>query len=322
MNPLWPALFIMAPLPVLIIMGRIRIRRWRRLAAEEPTPSRPFEPQAEVATSALLQSFSPIERVYLRQQFPTARIGFYIVTWLVFSIMAASLVPDNVHRYRVAQSTSMAVWYSFLHASILLAPLSTVIGIFTALVAITGMTGNAAQTGFYRTRPITYQLLFWGRVLPAVSVMLLGYVAGIATALAALVALYGPVWRHLDVSGLAMLLKLWQVHELVWMLRSPFPMFVSIAASMLLVFSIAMAVILQPFQHRSLPKPIVLSLGIIAFEAYSIAGEHYLFSNLSRLGLTASGSGAPAPLPMYLLPLALSGLLLWIAQIAASRKEN
>jgi hypothetical protein len=322
MNPLWSILFVLSPLPILILVGRLRVKRQQRVAGADVAEKKPFEPTPEPPLNLLFRRFSSIERVYIRQQIPTARIGFYIISWLVFCAMIPSLFPDAVHRYQIEQSQSMAVWYSYLRASMVLGWFSIVIAMLTAVVTGVGLTGKIPQTAFYRTRPVTYRMLFWGRVLPALGVLLAGYAVGLGASLGLLVVLYGAVWKHLDISGLTMLLKLSHLHEISWLLRSPWAIFISIAVSMVFMFSAAMAFTLQPFRVPKMPKPVLYLVGLVVYMTFSFLGAHQLFPTLARFGLIPGSSIAPLPLSIDLFPLALSAILLWIAQVAASRKEN
>jgi hypothetical protein len=71
-----------------------------------------------------------------------------------------------------------------------------------------------------------------------------------------------------------------------------------------------------------MPKPVLYLVGLVVYMTFSFLGAHQLFPTLARFGLIPGSSIAPLPLSIDLFPLALSAMLLWIAQVAASRKEN
>jgi hypothetical protein len=322
MNLLWTVLLAISPILLLIFVGRFRVKRRRRLAAAEVTEKKPFDPIPEASPNLFLHRFNSVERAYIREQMPTARTGFCIIAWLIFCAMTPSLFPDTVHRYQIEQSQSMAVWYCYLRASMVLGWFSIMIALLTAVVAGVGLTGKVSHATFFRTRPVTHRMLFWGRVLPALGTLLAGYAVGLGASLGLLVAFYGPVWNHLDKSGLAMLLKLSHSYEIGWLLRSPWAIFISIAVSMIFIFSAVMAFTLQPFRVPNMPKPLLYLLGIVVYMTFSVLGAHQLFPTLAQFGLIPGSSIAPPPLSIDLFPLALSAVLLWIAQVAASRKES
>jgi hypothetical protein len=55
---------------------------------------------------------------------------------------------------------------------------------------------------------------------------------------------------------------------------------------------------------------------------FSVLGAHMLFPTLARFGLIPGSSVAQPPLSTDIFSLALSAVLLWIAQLAANRKET
>jgi hypothetical protein len=322
MNLLWTVLLAISPILLLIFVGQFRIKRRRRLAAAEVTEKKPFDLAPEASPNLFLRRFNSVNRTYIREQIPAARTGFCIITWLVFCAMTPSLFPHTVHRYQIEQSQSMAVWYSYLRASMVLGWLSVMIALLTAVVAGIGLTGKVSQATFFRTRPVTHRMLFWGRVLPALGTLLAGYAVGLGASLGLLVAFYGPVWNRLNISGLGMLLKLSHSHEIGWLLRSPWAIFISIAVSMIFIFSAVMAFTLQPFRVPNMPKPVQYLLGILVYMTFSVLGAHMLFPTLARFGLIPGSSVAQPPLSTDIFSLALSAVLLWIAQLAANRKET
>ena len=322
MNALWSTLFILSPLPLLIFVGRLR-RIWQqRAAAKEATEQTFFEPSPEPLPNRFTRHFTPIERLYIRQQAPTARVGFYIVSWLVLCAMAASLLPGTVHSYKIEQPEPIAVWYSYLRASVALGCLTTVIASITAILTGVALTGKLARTSFFLTRPITYRLIFWGRVVPALCALLAGYTAGLGASLVLLLAFYGPVWNHLDGLGLSILIKLSHSQELGWLLRSPWAIFVSVAASMIFVFCAVMVVILQPFRLPKMPKPVLYLVSLATSVTFSVLGAYKVLPTLAHLGLLPSLAMAPPPIWIDAFSISVSAMLLWLAQLAITRKEN
>jgi hypothetical protein len=218
-HAIWAVLFFIAPLPILIVVGRIRLLlRKRRESSEEPVVPKPFAPKPEPTPGWLLRRFTLPERTYLRQQATTAKAGFYIVAWCIFALAVSGLLPGGDQNLQDwPPGSAQAIWFSYLSGTLMLVPLGVVLAMGTALTSGFGI-ASTGPVAMNRTRPLSFWLLFWGRVGTALATMLAGYATGIALSLLVLLALHGPVWRHILESTRMSLTPL-QVNHLTRLLR-------------------------------------------------------------------------------------------------------
>jgi hypothetical protein len=318
-------LLLFAPLPVLIAVGRVRIRvRRRRLGvSEEPVEVKPFEPKPEPTPGWWLRRFSLPERTYLRQQAGTAKAGFYVVAWCFFALASSSLLPGDLDRFVGWPAGSpQLIWFDYLQGAFVENMLGLVMAVGTAMAAGYGLIPGLGMSAMHRTRPLTLRLLYWGRVGPALATLLAGYAVGIALSLLLLLALHGPVWRHLNVNGQGLALTLIEMRRIAWMLRvSPAKLVLAAATSMSMVFAALVAFVHLPLGKARLPKWTGWVLGLTVYESFSTFGPMVLphVSNVLFLyGLTAK---TPPPWIAALVPVCMTGVLLCCGQLLYRRSD-
>jgi hypothetical protein len=320
---IWTFALLFAPVPVLIVMGRIKMLR-KRATEEDSAATRPFDPKPEPVPGLLLRRFSQPERTYLRQQVGAAKVGFGIVAWCVAVLTSSTLLPggaDNPYGWYAGDAALL--WNGYLNSAFLLNPVAVIFGLITAMTAGFGL--SATGPGMMnRTRPLTRRLLYWGRVGPALLTLLAAYATGIAVSLALLLALHGPVWRHLNVNGQELAMTLKQMRRLGWIMHVSLPrLLVSVATTSGMIFSTFLLLQQLPFGRVRvhMPKVVPLLFGLSFYVLFSqllrgvasrVSGVFFLYGMLAK---------SPPPWTGALVPISITAAFLCIAQVLNRRSE-
>ena len=299
-------LVLFAPLVPLLFYGRWKAKR--KAAALQRDGEKPFAPKPTSAPGRFLSHFAEPERAYLGQQFHLARSCYFVGAWIYLVGLSGSLLPQSVSLYSSQLSLAQRVWYSYLN-------LTTAgmfpVGISFVAAAIAGLIWrNPAQGGFYRTRPLSRPLLFWGRIGAGVSALLACIVTGIAVSFLLLRLFYGPVWRHLfDQVNPGMTPE--QARHLFLVSRTSAPrLFLSLATTTMLTFAFFVALLTEPLRPGD-KHPIGKAL---LWVAGGLIVAIILAPNLARELFLYGRPGPPPPWIFAAIPIALSAALLFLAE--------
>ena len=182
----------LAPLIVALVVYALRMKRKQ---AEAERDALPLDTKPEPEPGALLRRFSPAERTYLRVQFKSLPYIFAYLTWIfAFLLSIPVFIPwGQAHLWTDLRTM---YWYEFLD-SVARGP--QFIGMFVLFVAFGSLVPMrwAGFAPFYRTRPVTIGVLFWGRVLPWLTVLMLSLATAMLVAFGLFYLLQGPAWQHL-----------------------------------------------------------------------------------------------------------------------------
>jgi hypothetical protein len=320
-----------APLVILIVYVRIKnLANRSKLAALQSQPisaPAPFEPKPEPTPNLFMRRFTTPQRAYLRQQIATGKAFYYVAAWAFIVFFTSGLLPQYVNRYGTGQPLAQRVWYSFLLHTSTVGIVFGVMMLMAALLAVGGVV-DGSQAIFNRTRPLTLSFLFLARVLPAIATILASLVTGMAVSFLLLLIFYGPVWLHLlDASSLSASLTREQASHLVQILQtSVLRTFLSLITTALLIFSVAVALISQPFPflrnraNRLVLIPLMTIAGILGSEAVHFLGSPF-FSRWSRILFMYTTLGPPPPYVYALVPILASASFLVLAAFCISRVE-
>jgi hypothetical protein len=323
---------IFAPVFILILIGRLKVRRKNRqqeLEGDVPTP--PFEPVSESQPGIFLRRFTPAQRVYLREQRATARFGGPYAAWIFFALLCSGLLPQFVDRYGIDQSLPQRVWFSYLSQFAMGCGACGFIALFAALIALSNLVSISAAS-YIRTRPLTLRFLFWARVGPALATLLAAFLTAAACSFLLLVALHGPVWKHLfpdSHSGARAVFygehaQIEAMHLAVSVQTSPLRLLFSAITSTLLTFSFVAVLMTLPLRNqRSRPFGVFswcFAL-LLLYEGFIMAGGS-ISPHVARILFLYSNPGPPPPYVFALIPLLLSIAFLCLAQFQAARLET
>ncbi|MBB5063913.1 hypothetical protein [Granulicella mallensis] len=341
-------LALFAPLIVLIVFGRIRVLRKRAaLGLAGDVPPKPFDPAPEATPGIFLRRFPLPQRTYLRQQAALARIGGSLLAWIFFIFLSASLLPSSVDRSGIDLTLSQRVWYSYLHNFLSVTMVAAFFAFLTGAIAVAPLK-VPKQADFFRTRPLSLSFLFWSRVGLALASLLSGIIFALLVSFLLLLAVYGPVWRHLmDIAthvppgsasgshpvrmvflGNTSSLQAW---HLIRLLQSSLPrLMLSLLTTATLIFSALLALYLQPWgkgKKTSAPgniKPSTIFLILIVGASEGILGGYlahagHRFSAWFRF--LYMDAGPPPPYAVFLIPIVLSAAFLWLAGYFYRRLE-
>jgi len=316
---------LFAPLPVLIVVARIRLQR-KRVSEDNSVVPQAFAPKPESAPGIWLRRFSLPERTYLRQQAGAAKIGFYIVAWSVSVLASSTLLPGgpDVH-YGWYAGEPAFVWDRYLTSMFLLTPAGFLFAIITALTAGVGLSAIGTYA-INRTRPVTHRLLYWGRVGIALLTLLAGYFTGIAVSLALLIVLHGPVWQHLNANGQGLQITLMQMRRWNWMLNTSLARFLaSVATSMSMIFSAF--VLLPQLQLGRVRLKMGKGLGMLVgltlpfYIFFSQLGSFLLPRFTRMFFIYGLSTKVPPPWIAALVPISITAVFLVCGRFAFSRSE-
>jgi len=334
----------LAPLICVGIYAVIRERR--RVAALEANGELPFAPAViPPPVTGFLHRFSAPERFYILRQLKTLPAGA-IFCWFIFVYFSAGLLPSNVADYSSTQTLPVRVWFSYL---VHVAPSTlTMTGIMFVGVAIGSAIGTAGEIvfpapalgTFFRTRPIARDFLFWTRAGSMLLIMMGYFVIAAAASLLLVLALYGPVWKHVADSApqLSVLLNSpdalpnpssWDVldsmhsgqNHLLWAMQTSLPrLLLSIATTMMLIYSFCLALLSLPF--RSFRLRILVAIGFSYLCALSYIHGEAPTRRIGDVLFLYTHPGPPPPYTDALTPILLSAALLLLASFCAKRIEN
>jgi hypothetical protein len=182
--PRFILLSFFVPLIVVIIVGKVRLRRQaaelERNGGVEPA----FAPIDPPPPSLFLQRFSLPERTYLLRYKP---ITMLIICAYVFLIsLSGGLLPASIQKFGLPGGGSRSIWHSYLFG------ITTSTAIYSLFALMSGFLASvelfrAATANFARTRPISRRLIFWGRIAPSLVPLLAGFALAVVLSLTVLV---------------------------------------------------------------------------------------------------------------------------------------
>jgi hypothetical protein len=188
--PLVIAIAFVAPLLVLIVVGRVKLYRSK---SESERQSIHFDPKAEPAPNVLLRRFNLPQRTYLRQQYRIALAGFALCAYVLFVTASLGLLPKHIHMYSSAR-LYQRIWQSYVKVFTATGHLSFAFAFLSGLLAISYLKTPASAV-FIRSRPLSHKFLFWGRTTFALAGLLTGTLTAIGASILLLFLIYGPVWK-------------------------------------------------------------------------------------------------------------------------------
>jgi hypothetical protein len=320
-----PGLWLFAffvPLAVVIIVGKVRLRRQadelERNGGVEPA----FAPAGPPPPSFLLQRFSLPERTYLLRYKPIVRLITGAYAFLV--ILSSGMLPASIREFGLLGGGPQSIWHSYLSG--IMMP-----SIYIFLAVLSGMLASVeismgATANFARTRPISRRLIYWGRIAPSFFTLLGTFALAAVLSFAILVICYGPVYRHLLDAALRSHVALDPdaAKDLALLLRTSVAgLFLSIATTLMLGFSITVATLALPLPmgRYRVASIFLLWIGVLGYQMAAIFmnGTNY---GLSRFFFLYSHLGPPPPYVYALVPITLSAVLLLIAGFLSDRLET
>lgn len=355
-----PVFAYLAPIVILIIIGRIKVRRKNRqqeLEGDVPTPS--FETASEPQPGIFLRRFNPAQRVYLREQRAIVRFGGLYAAWIFIVLLGSGLLPQSVDRYGIDQSLPQRVWFSYLSHLAAAVGAVGIIALFASVIALSNLV-LASAASFIRTRPLTLRFLFWARVGPALATLLAALLTAAACSFLLLLALHGPVWKHLfenfnivSVSaptpahhtanansvtvtlvpsslhaGTKMVFlgnhgHIQAMHLIASLQTSPPRLLLSAITTTFLAFSFFSVAITLPvrLQHIKLFIGVFVWCFVLLDVAFVMVGG-FISPRLARILFLYVSPGPPPPYAFALIPLLLSIAFLCLAQFQATRLET
>jgi len=318
---IYTLLLLFAPVPLLIVWGRIKVLR-QRAAEDDALQPKPFAPKPEPTPGFLLRRFPLPERTYLRQQAGAAKVGFCIVAWCTTVLMSKTLLPGGADNpYDWFADDPALLWNNYLQSAFLMIVFGCMFALITAMTAGFGITATGPGSMMNRTRPITHRLLFWGRVGPALLTLFSAYATGIAISLMLLYVLHGPVWSQLnDSQGFQLTVK--QLHRIAWMQTVSLPrLLLSIFTTSSMVFSAFLLLQQLPLNRIRVPWPLVLLVGPAVFIVINQLVPNLLRRDLRFLFFYNPNSTAPPSWSAALVPIGITAALLTLSQLFNRRSE-
>jgi hypothetical protein len=338
---------ILAPIFIFIIVATLKVRRRnRQQELEGEVPPSPFEPAPEPPPGIFLRRFTPAQRSYLREQRAIARIGGLYAAWIFFLLFSSGLSPEFIDQYGGDQSLPQRVWFSYLFHFGMAGGLCFMATLLASFVALSNLV-STPEASFIRTRPLTIRFLFWARAGSALGTLLAALITASACSFLLLLALHGPVWKHLldnpnpvsvalgasaqhSDTRIVFLSKqghIQAMHLVASLRTSPLRLLLSAITTMLLTFSFVSVVITLPIRSQR----IKLLMGIfiwcfwIVYEAFGVVGgfisPRLASPGLARILFSYSNPGPPPPYAFALVPLLLATVFLCLAQFQTSRLE-
>jgi len=342
------------PLPVLIVIGSFKLRRKKRqrdLDAEKPEP--PFEPaptpEPPAPVNTLLARFPVPQRVYLRDQFPTIRAAFLFNLYLFLVLLCCGLLPQFVDQYGVGQPLPQRVWYSYLKHLTQENFFFVLIACVSAVIVVWPLMSPMAR--FERTRPIPHAFLFWSRVIPVATALLGAFATAAASSFLLLLALHGPVWKHLDEAGpravlqrepsdcdcdlpyvdenILKVLSPWELQRLqaqhAVKARQTSPMLALLSAATWILLSLSsVTALIAPVADQS-PRVKAFSVAVtwlmLMWNFITVIVGDRLTPHWGRQFFLYTQPGPPPPLVFALVPILSSIALLYLAEFFASRLD-
>lgn len=328
---------LLGPFVLLVIYLRIRLVFKRRTsrAAEEPGRKLPvlFEPKEEAAPGFFLRRFTLPQRTYIREQYAIARVGYTICAWVMFVLLSSSLLPNQIERFDAAFSQPQRVWFSYLHG---LGPMIIMVALFSFLAATVAMTylQERRQGSYVHTWPLSRKFLFWARTGSALATLLASILSATLGSLLLLLIVYGPVWTA------ALADRTWRgpaafrdsqathhFYNVILLVSTSMPrLMLSLLTTATLIFSLFAAL-------DTLSKPAVRKY-LFALPLASLIASQYLMGmrtasqtlvllmkRFKEVLFLYFSLGPPPPWFYALVPIFLSAVLLWLAQIFFARKE-
>jgi hypothetical protein len=326
------------------------ITRMRRKTKTTEAAALPFDPQPSKTElfltqhSSLYRNLSPANRAYVLHQVPFAGSGL-LHLWTFFVFLSCGLLPQFVNVYRDTQPLPVRVWYSYLTfaspSSEMIGILSIIFALMTAAIALGEITLVRAPAAFFRTRPIARSVLFWTRVGGLLATLLLAFFLAAALSFLLLLAVYGPVWRHLlDTAPMATLLHTTPASptstdilnslrsgagHALWAAQTSLPrLILSLATTMTLVFSTIAVLITLPARPVAFKAILSFVSGyalIGMYMIYPMLGDRLVSTRVGRILFLYPHPGPPPPYIWALAPIALSAMLLALAKRNWSRLE-
>jgi hypothetical protein len=331
---------LLGPFFLLAIYLRIRLVYKRRVSRAMEESGREltalFEPKDEPAPGFFLRRFTLPQRTYIREQYGIARVGYTICAWVIFVFLSSDLLPQQVERFDAEFSHPQRVWFSYLHG---LGPMIISVAFFSLLTSMVTTTYlQGLQQGTYiRIRPLTRKFLFWARTGSALATLLAAILSAILGSLLLLLIVYGPVWTSLadpTWRGPAAFGNPQQTHHLYQVI-----LLVSTSTSRLVISLLTTAALVFSFfaALNTLSKSIMRStffiisscslfFGVTEVQRFTGALALYHALGLSvayckEVLFLYSSLGPSPPWSYAVVPIFLSIVFLWLAQIFFARKE-
>ena len=344
------ALGMLGPASLWIFWASKRARR--KLAEQDVAVPKEFAPADQAAPGMLLRRFDPVQQILLRGQMRGARVGFCVLSWVLFVLFTSSLLPSSVAATHLAGdwpgSRTVAVWYSFLNTvSLVGSTFLGAVGLISGLFATSGLALSAAARRT-KTKPVSRQSLYWTRIVPALLTLLAAYAAALGVSLLVMLACYGTGFLHLGEAqriasasvvqvspspGLnhGVALSLDHQADLREVIRrsvrlaqtSPFQLFLSIALKFLVGFSLAVAAALQPLQFlRTKAFATGVLWGLILLMQVGVFSPVFLPLRISKVLFLYGSLGPPPPWGYAAIPILVIALLLYLGSVFNERLES
>ena len=335
--------------PLVFLVFWLRYKHQRRLAQIERDglpPIRPLGPEPPPRAglfTPLLRCFPEPQRQYLAEQLALALAGFLVMGWPCTVLLTTVLLPAAVADHTTLGTASFNVWYAYTQNVTLVSLVALAPAVITGLLA-SGLFLLGPQGTFYQTRPLTRRFIFWSRILPAVGALIAAVAIGIVISLGVLLVFYGPVWHQLTssyqgtgplraitvmpVQGVQHAPVHREAYQFLTLVNTSVPrLCLSLLTRMLLIFSLCVALALQPSRwlaRKRLGFGGVLVVILIGAVGGNIGG---LMNDLSRHPVLRdwlflyNRLGSPPPWSHALVPLLLTAALLLLGQGLFLRHE-
>ena len=323
-TPTFLAVEILSPLLLLFFCGRMtrRKRLAKRDAPELPLGASPAK-ALERFVAQWFNTFTAPEQAYLAEQLRRLPIYGLIATYLLTCFFTSGLLPWSVNRFGSSQPFAQRVWYSFLQDFTFALPV-WFLGFLSSIIVTTKLTHGSSAI-LYRTRPLSLRYLYWARLVPKLITLIGSLLLSIGLAFACLLAVYGPVWRHL--AGGPFHLSSTQLGHLIAIMRtSPPRLLLSVLTTTILIFSLILAASLQPFATRP-AGPFATSVvgftlaGMLILQGAGTFSRLAFPGRLSRFLFFYPALGSPPPLISSLVPVTLSVALLSLGGWFYARRD-
>jgi hypothetical protein len=309
------------PIILLVIYIRTTLRK-QQLALESNQPLAPAKREQE--PNAFMLRFTPAERVYLRTQMRSLPIILTLVIWLLTFQMTIGIFTNFPHADLWTDDSVMR-WYTFVQILGGTPPFATFLALGTAMTTILPLR-SAGPAIFYRTRPLSIRFLFWSRVIPALTIVITGFVIATALSLGIFILLHGRPWEHLpaiiprhlgaDDSDIVDTYAALRISSLPRMLLSTLLWTCVLCTAGILALSL-------PFNARGpIPKrPLFIMLGLFMVIPMVRLLSDFDVAHTPRWLFLYSSPGPPPPWHLATFPMAVALILLIIASRLIRRVE-
>jgi hypothetical protein len=326
-SPSLPAfLFLAIGLPFIVVAVIVSIHARRKAAKLESNGiEAAFAPIDLPSAGFLLRRFSTPERAFLLQRTTVLLTFSGAVTYAFLVLMCAGLLPWSIAHFGLPGGGPLSIWHSYLF---MITTNTAAYGIFSIMYGFIASAeiSMPATANFPRTRPIPRSLIFWGRIAPTLIMMLAAFALAVGLSLFVLAVCHGPIYNHLSDPACQPRIPLDHdaIEDLALTLQTSAPrLFLSIATTLMLNFSVIVAAFVLPFrQGRNRAISAVVLVGFIIMSQSFLSIFHEAAPSLARFFFLYSRLGPPPPYAYATVPVTLSVVLLLLASFFSNRLET